>query len=300
VFRPAAAQTVGYLWDNAWAHGVSYRNYGELTAAGDCGPLESRINNSRVTHLQDQFGVVASTYPGFNLACSDHLDRIPAWQAEFENFEANGDLPALNFVRLGNDHTRGTTVGAPTPQAYMADNDLALGRLVDVISRSRYWKDSAIFVTEDDAQNGPDHVDAHRTLALVISPYSKHSAVDSTHYDTASMVATIEELLGLPPMSIADERVARMWKIFRDEPDFTPYDALSPEVVPFGAGGYEVNGSTAPMAAQSATWNFSREDDIPEIALNEAIWKSIKGGESRMPRPKHTHIIGARPNDEDD
>ena len=98
----------------------------------------------------------------------------------------------------------------------MADNDLALGRLVEVVSHSRYWRDTAIFVTEDDAQDGPDHVDAHRTIALVISPFNKRSRVDSTHYDTASMVGTIEDLLGLPPMSITDARVARMWKIFRN------------------------------------------------------------------------------------
>jgi YVTN family beta-propeller protein len=301
VFRSASAQTVGYLWDNAWAQGVSFRNYGELTAAGDCRePMEARVNSSRITHLGDEFHTVSSIYPGFNLACSDHADRIPAWKKEFEQYEANGDLPALNFVRLGNDHTRGTTAGAPTPSAFVADNDLALGQLVDAISHSRYWKDSAIFVTEDDAQNGPDHVDAHRTLALVISPYSKRSAVDSTHYDTASMVATIEELLGLPPMSISDERVARMWKAFRDEPDLTPYDVLRPDEVPFGDDGYAVNGSAAPLAAQSATWNFTREDDIPEIELNEAIWKSVKGRDSKMPRPKHEHIIGSLPNDEDD
>ena len=272
VFRSAASQTVGYLWDNAWAHGVSYRSYGEFTAAGDCSqPPEARVNASRTTHLQDRFGFpVASTFPGYNLACSDHADRIPAWEAEFRAFERDGNLPALNLMRLASDHTAGTTRGAPTPTAYMADNDLALGRLVEVISHSRYWKDTAIFVTEDDAQNGPDHVDAHRTIALVISPFNKRGRVDSTHYDTASMVATIEDLLGLPPMSITDARVARMWKIFRNRADLTPYDALEPTVIPFGAPGSEVNGAGAPLAAASASWDFSREDATPEIALNEA------------------------------
>jgi hypothetical protein len=203
-------------------------------------------------------------------------------------------------MRLANDHTRGTTAGAPTPQAFMADNDLALGQLVETISRSPYWATTAIFVTEDDAQNGPDHVDAHRTLAFVISPFSKHGAVDSTHYDTASMVATIEDMLGLPPMSITDARVARMWKAFTSEADLGPYDARMPEVIPFGADGYATNPVGAPLSEQSASWDFSREDAIPEIALNEAIWKSVKGRHSAMPRPKHEHIIGATPNDEDD
>jgi len=153
-------------------------------------------------------------------------------------------------------------------------------------------------VTEDDAQNGPDHVDAHRTIALVISAFNRRSRVDSTHYDTASMVGTIEDLLGLPPMSITDARVARMWKIFRNRIDDAPNDALQPTVIPFGAPGSEVNSASAPMAAASATWDFSREDATPEIALNEAIWKSIKGRAKRMPQPRHEHIIGSRPNDE--
>jgi YVTN family beta-propeller protein len=300
VTRSAAAQTVGYLWDNAWAHGVSYRDYGEFTNADCSQPPESRQNTSRTTHLQDQFGSpVARTYPGFDLSCSDHRDREPAWEAEFRAYERDGNLPALNIVRLPNDHTHGTTAGAPTPQAYMADNDLALGRLVDVISHSRYWKDSVILVTEDDAQDGPDHVDAHRTAALAISAYNKPGGVDSTHYDTASMVATAEDLLGLPPMSIVDERVSRMWKLFGNQPDLTPYDAIQPEITPFGEAGAPVNARSAPMAAQSATWDFSREDATPDLALDRAIWKSVKGRDSRMPQPRHEHIIGSRPNDED-
>jgi YVTN family beta-propeller protein len=303
VLRSAAAQTVGYLWDNAWAHGISYRDYGEYTAIpGDCSqPPESRSNTSQTTHLQQRFGSpVATSYPGYNLACSDHLDREPEWEKEFRELERDGSLPALNLIRLPSDHTRGTTAGAATPPAYMADNDLALGRIVDVISHSRYWEDSVILVTEDDAQNGPDHVDAHRTVALVISPFNQRGGTDSTHYDTASMVATAEELLGLPPMSIVDQRVSRMWKLFRDQPDPTPYQALQPAVVPFGEPDAPVNGPNAPMAAESATWDFSRQDATPEVALNEAIWKSVNGPNSRMPRPRHVKIIGSRPNDEDD
>jgi YVTN family beta-propeller protein len=303
VLRSAAAQTVGYLWDDAWANGRSYRDYGEYTQIpGDCSePSESRVNDSGITHLQARFGApVATTYPGYNLACSDHVHREPEWEKEFRQFEANGNLPALNLIRLPSDHTRGTSAGAATPESYMADNDLALGRIVDTISHSRYWKDSAILITEDDAQNGPDHVDAHRTLALVVSPYNQRGGVDSTHYDTASMLGTAEELLGLPPMSIVDARVSRMWKLFGDQPNLTPYDAIQPSVVPFGEPDAPINGANAPMAAQSATWDFSREDATPEVALNQAIWKSVKGRDKRMPAPRHTHIIGSRPNDEDD
>ena len=225
--------------------------------------------------------------------------REPEWEREFGGHERNGGLPALSIVRLPNDHTMGTRAGQATPQSYVADNDLALGNLVSTVSHSKYWKDTAIVVTEDDAQNGPDHVDAHRTVALVISPYTQAGAVDSTHYDTSSMVATIEDLLGLPPMSITDARVARMWGAWQKKANLRPYDARQPSVVPFGEPGATKNPSTAPMAAASAKWNFHDADATPEIALNEAIWKSIKGRYANMPSPKHTKIIGSRPNDEE-
>ena len=179
----------------------------------------------------------------------------------------------------------------------MADNDLALGRLVDVVSHSRFWRSTAIFVTEDDSQNGPDHIDAHRTLAYVISPYTQAGAVDSTQYNTAGMVATIEDILGLPPMAIGDQRGVRMWKGFTRTPNLTPYEARTPSVVPFGAPGFQRNPPTAPMATASAKWNFDVEDATPEIGLNEAIWKSVKGRGSEMPDPRHSYIVGSVPTD---
>ncbi len=300
ITRSAAAATKGYLWDNAYDHGVSFRDYGEYAASGDCTtPPDARQIVSNTTRLRPQFGTLAPRYPGYNLACADHTTREPEWEREFRGYERDGKLPQLNIVRLPSDHTRGTRPGAATPQAYVADNDIALGRLVDVVSHSRYWKDTAILVTEDDAQNGPDHVDAHRTVALLISAYSK-GGVDSTHYDTSSMIGTAETLLGLPPMSITDARVARMWKLFAGKPDLSPYNALSPTVIPFGEPGAPVNATTAPLARESAQWDFSKEDAAPEIALNRAIWKSVKGEASRMPHPLHEHIVGSRPTDEDE
>ena len=295
--RSAAAMTGGYLWDNAWREGVSYRNYGEFTTT-DC---TGNGNTSSTTHLDDtRFGDhTDERYPGYSTACSDHAQREPEWEREFREFEANGNLPQLSLVRLGNDHTNGTRAGSATPQSYVADNDLALGRMVDVVSHSRYWKDTAILVTEDDAQNGPDHVDAHRTLALVISPYTQAGRVDSTHYDTASMVATIEDLVGLPPMTVTDARASRMWGAFVNHPNLEPYTAIQPAVVPFGAPGAPINGANAPMAAQAATWDLEEADATPEVALNQSIWKSVKGRHSRMPAPRHDHIIGSAPNDEE-
>ena len=177
VFRSAAALTHGYLWDNAYYHGVSFRNYGEFTKfPGDC---VGDTNTSETTTLDDRrFGDhVDERYAGFNMRCFDHAHRIPEWEREFRGYEAQAaadpsrdPLPQLQFVRLPNDHTLGTRPGEPTPEAFMADNDLALGRLVDVVSHSRFWASTAILVTEDDAQNGPDHIDAHRTRVLRHQP----------------------------------------------------------------------------------------------------------------------------------
>jgi hypothetical protein len=295
VTRSGAAQTAGYLWDNAYNHGVSFRDYGEFTS----GPCTGGPNTSNTTHLQARFGDhVDTAFPSYGLNCSDHVNREPEWEREFHQFEQNGKLPALEFVRLGNDHTQGTRAGVATPQSYVADNDLAVGKLVDAVSHSKYWKSTLILVVEDDAQNGPDHVDAHRTEALAISPYTQTGNVDSTHYDTSSMIATAEKVLGLPPMTIVDGRVSPMWGSFTNDPDFRAYAAKQPSVVPYGEPGAPINGSSAPMAATAARWSFRKEDQAPEIALNRSIWKSIKGGRSRMPAPRHEHIIGSRPNDE--
>jgi hypothetical protein len=202
-------------------------------------------------------------------------------------------LPKLEMVRLPNDHTAGTRAGAPTPEAFMADNDVSLGRLVDAVSHSSYWRSTAILVTEDDAQDGPDHVDAHRTLGYVISPYTSTGRVDSNQYDTASLTALLERLLGMPPMSIVDARAPSMWSAFTSKPNFAPYDSLTPSIPPFGGGAFPVNSSSAPMAAAAAKWNLKDADDAPDVGLNQAIWKSVKGRSSQMPAPRHDKIAGS-------
>jgi YVTN family beta-propeller protein len=297
ITRSAAARTSGYLWDDAFSRAVSFRDYGEFTQT-DCSGGSGNV--SHTTHLDDtRFGDhVDERFPGYSTSCSDHVSREPEWEREFRGYEQSGGLPALEIVRLPNDHTRGTTPGAATPQSYVADNDLALGRLVDVVSHSRFWKSTVILVTEDDAQNGPDHVDAHRTVALAVSPYTQAGRVDSTHYDTSAMIATIEDLLGLAPMSVTDARASRMWGAFRPNPDLAPYDAKQPAVIPFGDPGAPTNPATAALAKASASWDFKHADAAPEIALNRAIWKSVKGKRSRMPAPRHVRIVGSRPNDQ--
>jgi len=225
-------------------------------------------------------GLVSPDYPPWDLSLPDNR-RVDVWLKEFAELEANGKLPALSIVRLGNDHTAGTRPGYPTPTAMIAENDLALGRVVEAISKSRYWKESAVFVLEDDAQNGPDHVDAHRTLAQVISPYTRTGAVDSTLYSTAAMLRTIEDLVGLSPLTQFDAQATSMLGSFGDTADLTPYAAVRPAMA-----GDARNAASAPMAAVSARQRLDREDQIDERTFNEAIWQSVKGRGSRMPAPR--------------
>jgi hypothetical protein len=205
---------------------------------------------------------------------------MDAWLAEFSEYVANANLPTVELVRLPNDHTAGSSPGMPTPRAMLADNDLALGRMVEAVSHSPYWPETAIFVVEDDAQNGPDHVDAHRTLAWIISPYTQNAWVDSTFYSTSSMLRTIELIVGLGPMTQFDAATTPMLDSFSDTPNLRPDTAIVPDQ-PLD----ELNASTAPLAQESAAMDWTAEDRAPEQLLNAAIWKSIRGMESDMPTP---------------
>jgi len=224
-------------------------------------------------------GHIDPQYRGFDLDYSD-LDRAQRLLAELKRFEKEGAMPRFQVVRLGNDHTQGTKAGALTPRSFVAQNDRALGMVVEGVSHSRFWPSTAIFVIEDDAQNGPDHVDAHRTVALAISPYVKRNSVDSTMYSTTSILRTIELILGLPPMSQYDAAATPMFASFGIRPNLTPYTALEARV-----SLTERNPPTAPGAQRSAEMNFYDADAAPDIELNEIIWKSIKGKDSTMPAP---------------
>ena len=189
-------------------------------------------------------------------------------------------MPRMQVVRLPNDHTSGTRVGKHTPTAMVAENDLALGQIVEGISKSKFWKETAIFVVEDDAQNGSDHVDAHRSVALVISPYTKKGIVDSTMYSTSSMLRTMELILGLKPMSQFDAAATPMFASFGPKCDTTPY-IHEPARVDIEAK----NLATAWGAKLSAGFDFTKEDAADDLLLNEVIWRSVKGPNSPMPAP---------------
>jgi YVTN family beta-propeller protein len=263
----ASVPRTGFLWNDALAHGITIRNYGEFTteSTGTRVPVTSHMPGlDRVTDAQ---------FVGFDLTVSD-LAREAEWAHEFEADAANGTLPQLEIVRLPNDHTAGTRPGALVPAAYVAQNDAALGKMIDELSHSRYWNDTAVFVVEDDAQNGPDHVDDQRMPAFVISAYAAGGVVHA-HYSTAGVVRTIELILGLPPMTVYDARALPLYAAFATKPDTSPYAAL-PARVPLD----ETNKNTAYRAADSARADFSREDAVPNAELNDILWHAVRGSDA--------------------
>jgi phospholipase C len=221
--------------------------------------------------------------------------RVDRWLEEFRAYEQNDQLPQFQIVRLGNNHTEGTSPGKKTPRAHVADNDLAVGRLVEAVTNSKYWATTAIFIIEDDAQNGPDHVDAHRSPAFVISPYTKRKFVDSTMYTGSSMLRTMELILGLPPMSQYDAAAIPMFNSFTNTADLTAYKKRDARV-----DLNEINAPNAPGAQKSASWDFSKEDTLPDIEFNEVIWKSVKGANSPMPAPVRSAFVRVIADDDDD
>jgi YVTN family beta-propeller protein len=264
--------TAGYIWDFCARKGLTYRSYGEMARR------TSEGRDVATTGLKGHF--CPDFAPKDNNQPAD-MQRADVFLREFKEFEQNNNLPNFIIMSLPANHTRGTAPGAFTPKAMVADNDLALGRIVDAVSHSKYWKETAIFVVEDDAQNGPDHVDAHRTVALVISPYVKRRFVDSTMYDTVAMLRTMELILGLPPMTQFDAAAAPMMTCFTNKPNLKPYtvrDALISLI--------EKNKPTAYGAQESLAMNFDEIDEAPWDDLNRILWHSIKGEDVPMPKPK--------------
>jgi YVTN family beta-propeller protein len=264
-----------FIWDRLWDGGISFRNYG-FHATGTVPALVDPTEPHLVANSD-------LNYPGFNLHVTDQ-SRIAEWLNEFNGYKAGGTLPTVEFVRLSSDHTAGTAPGFPTPRAMMADNDLALGKLVDAVSHSQFWSSTAIFVIEDDAQDGPDHVDAHRTTMEVISPYSQTGKVDSTFYSTVSMLRTMELILGISPLTQFDAQAIPMSASFAATPDLHPYDAIVPS-----QSLTEMNTLSSPLSVASGNLRLAGADEAPTRTLNEAIWKSVKGGASKMPAPVHRY-----------
>ncbi|HQH74533.1 MAG TPA: alkaline phosphatase family protein, partial [bacterium] len=235
---PLAYASTGFIWDNVLRHGLTFRNYGEFVQA-ELDPPKAQFLDFYKDYLEGTHTIkmrartelkrlepyLCPTYVGFPNTVPDVI-RVREFLKEFREFERQGSLPNFIILLLPNDHTSGTRPDRPTPRASVADNDLSLGQIVEAVSHSRFWEKTCIFVVQDDPQDGLDHVDSHRTVALVISPYTRRGFVDSTMYTQPGMLKTIELILGIPPMNQFDLLATPMRACFQNEPDFTPYKAL--------------------------------------------------------------------------
>ncbi|HZT43737.1 MAG TPA: alkaline phosphatase family protein [Chthonomonadaceae bacterium] len=293
----------GYLWDDCAHHGVSYRNYGFFVTFEDYKSPDGKVTVA--ANEPDERALVGHTddsFMQFNMSYADSdawkilnvlaprqrrafgkfsaPSRFSEWKREFDAYVKNGDLPRFLMVRFPRDHTQGTAPGLQSPRGMVADNDYAVGQLVEAVSRSPYWKDTAIFIVEDDAQSGHDHVDAHRSTCYVISPYVRRGTVDHRFYNTDSVLHTMEALLGLPPMCRYDA-TAPLLALFGPAPDNAdPYDAILPAREIIG----EFNTSTAYRARDSARLDFRQADRVPDAVLNDILWHAVKGPNTPVPR----------------
>lgn len=300
---PLTYSSSGFLWDNAVAHGRTFRNYGEMdyaepvpaadfkTIYRDYTEKTGRISFSQNIGLENLRQYSCREYPGWNLRIPDVL-RADVFLKELKAAEANGSWPNLLLVYLPNDHTSGTSPGAPTPRAQVADNDLALGRIVEGISKSRFWPKTAIFVMEDDPQDGFDHVDGHRSPALVVSPYTRRGKVVSTFYNQTSVLHTMERILGLPPMNQMDALSPLMRACFQVKPDFRPYACLPNRVSldEMNPAVSSLQGKARAMALKSAKLPLNHPDEANEETLNRILWIAMKG--EKVPYP--TRLAGRR------
>ena len=262
----------GFLWDYCRRAGRSFRSYGEFVYQGKAS-------------LPAIVGHFCPGYAGFDLHVRD-VDREQVWEQDFDRLVAAGQLPDLSIIRLPNDHTMGARRNELSPLSYAADNDLALGRMMEHLSKSPVWKESVVMIVEDDAQNGPDHIDAHRSTAYLIGPYIRRHAVVHTAYTTSGMLRTLELILGLPPMSQYDAAAPPLWACFTARPDFRPY-ALRPATTPQDVRNTAYN---AP-ARRAEHFDLSREDAAPDLAFNENIWQAVRGEHSRMPAPRRSAAV---------
>lgn len=295
---PLMYTSSGFIWDNVLRHNLTMRNYGVM---GESYPQPSTLTWLQVyaDYTNHAGKIKFNTYigappvlpkysstgvSGFNLSIPDQL-RADGFIAELNAAQSNGNWPTFNMFYLPNDHTAGTSPGYPSPRAQLADNDLALGRVVEAVSKSIFWTNTVIFVIEDDPQSGFDHVDGHRSICLVISPYTKRGQTISTFYNQVGVVHTMEQIMGLPPMNQMDSMGPLMADCFMATPNFTPYTALAVNIAL-----NEMNaGTTSSLSRKDRYWaqlsqkqDFSKPDVADDNTLNHIIWHAMKG-DARYP-----------------
>ncbi|MGI8958291.1 MAG: bifunctional YncE family protein/alkaline phosphatase family protein [Bryobacteraceae bacterium] len=274
--EPANTPPAGYIWDNALEAGISIRNYGDWVgnipfASGNGSRQIAKVRDPALQPYTDM------NYRGFDLEYSD-IDRAHEFIREWKDFGAKGQTPQLIIVRLGNDHTQGTAPGKLTPLSYAAQNDYAVGLLVDAVSHGKLWGSTAIFIIEDDAQNGPDHVDSHRAPAWVISPFTHRGVVDSVMYNQTSVLRTMELIVGLRPLTHFDAGARPMFASFSQQADGRPFTAIQPKI-----SLTDRNPGTARGAQESARLDFSDADLVDDDELNAILWRAIKHTDAPPP-----------------
>jgi hypothetical protein len=249
----------GFLWTLARKKGIRFRDYGEMMKAPEGWPVTQR-----------ELGAdVSPTYPPFDLKIADQV-RADAWIAELHKFTSDGKMPELEIMHLPSDHTAGGRAGYPTPRAYMADNDLALGRIVEALSKSPFWRDTVVFVLEDDSQAGPDHVDCHRSVFFAISAYNRPGTIHR-FINTTDVVAAIEDILGLSRLSKYDYFSRSLADIFAAAPDMSPWTVMVPQ-----ADMHEMNPPTTAAARMSEGLDFSGPDRVDDAVFNDILWQMLK------------------------
>ena len=275
--EPANAPPAGYIWTAAGQAGITMRNYGYFVD----NRAKAEADGTQILSVRDPI-LAPNTDPnfrGFDLDYTD-VERAKEFLDEVKDFEKAGTMPQFMIMRLGNDHTSGTSAGKIAPLAAAADNDLALGMIVEGLSKSKFWNETAIFVIEDDAQNGPDHVDSHRSPAFVISPWVRKGQVNGTMYNQASVLRTMELILGLHPLTTYDAGARPMFSLFSDVAAAGPYTAEQARI-PLTTR----NPANTASAARSARMRFVEADEIDDDELNEILWAAIKGPKVQMPAP---------------
>jgi hypothetical protein len=294
----------GFIWDNALAHKKSLRIYGEFVRAtvrwkdadrpGRPGFIDcyqdfltkrGEIQITGAATIQTLDPYVCPTTIGFPSIVPD-VYRADQFKRELAKFEADGHLPNLMIMLLPNDHTAGTRPGMPTPEAAVADNDLALGQVIEAMTHSKFWKETAIFVVQDDPQAGFDHIDGHRTVAMVVSPYTPRHSIDSTNYNQTSLMRTIELILGLPPMNQLDASATPMAACFSGELNLEPYDAV-PNSIPLDRLNPELKSIRDPRqlhwAKVSIELPLDDVDEADEDTLNRILWHATRGRDDTYP-----------------
>ena len=277
----AIANNKVFIWDQCKKAGITYRTYGEF--ADDY--------KANLPVLENHF---CPYFTSWDQAVRD-TTRFFQWKREFDSLLSKNAVPQFNSIRFINDHTEGLRKGKPTPFAHVADNDWAVGLFVEYLSKSTIWKETVVFIVEDDAQNGPDHVDAHRTTAYIAGGYIKRNFIDHTMYSTTSMLRTIEIILGLPAMSQYDAAAKPMWNCFSSKYGPEPFTSVPPQI-----DITEKNTAMNEWQRRSEKFNLTKEDAVPDLEFNIVLWHGIKGSDIPFPAPRRAAFLKINNDKKDD